>query len=91
MMGKSAGKKRKVFQLVAPGARAVYLAADFNESVPDGWPLNAGKNGVWKTTVTLAPGVYQYRFFVDGMWCDDPRCAEKMPNGMGEGNCLVYV
>ena len=91
MAGKSAGKKRKVFQLAAPGARAVYLAGDFNEWVPDGRLLNAGKNGVWKTTVTLAPGVYQYRFVVDGTWCDDPRCAEKTPNGMGEENCLIYV
>ena len=91
MAGKSAGKKRKVFQLTAPDARAVYLAGDFNEWVPDGRQLNAGKNGVWKTTVTLPPGAYQYRFVVDGTWCDDPRCVEKTPNGMGEENCLIYV
>ena len=77
-MGKSAGKKRKVFSV----GRA-RCAPDFNEWVPDGCSLDAGKSGVWKTMVTLAPGVYQYRFVVDGTWCDDPRCAEKMPNGMG--------
>ena len=82
-MGKRARKKRKVFQLVVPGARAVYLADDFNEWIHDDCSLDAGKSGVWKTMVTLAPGVYQYRFVVDGTWCDDPRCAEKMPNGMG--------
>ena len=54
-----------MFQLAALGARAVYLAADFNEWVPEGRLLNAGKNGVWKTTVMLALGVYQYRFVVD--------------------------
>ena len=80
-----------MFQLAALGARAVDLAADFNEWVPDGRLLNAVKNGVWKTTVTLAPVVYQYRFVVDGKWCENPRCAEKMPNAMGEENCLVYV
>ena len=41
--------------------------------------------------MTLALGVYQYRFVVYGTWCDDPRCAEKAPNGTGEENCLVYV
>ena len=91
MAVKSAGKKRKVFQLAAPSARAVYLAGDFNEWVPDGRLLNEGKNGIWKTTVTLAPGVYQYRFVVDGEWYDDPRCAEKTPNGLGEENCLIRV
>ena len=91
MAGKSDGKKHKVSQLAAPGARGGYLVADFNEWVPDSWLLNAGKNGVWKTTVTLAIGVYRYRFVVDGTWCDDSRCAEKMPSGMGEENCLVYV
>ena len=78
-------------QLAALGAQAVYLAAYFNEWIPEGRLLNAGKNGVWKTTVTLAIGVYRYRFVVDGTWCDDSRCAEKMPSGMGEENCLVYV
>lgn len=91
MSVKCAGKKRKVFQLAAPSAQAVYLAGDFNGWVPDGRLLNEGKNGVWKTTVTLAPGVYQYRFVVDGEWCNDPRCAEKAPNGLGEENCLIRV
>lgn len=91
MAGKSVAKKRKVFQLAAPGAQTVYLAGDFNEWVPDVRPLKVGKNGIWKTTVTLVPGVYQYRFVVDGVWCDDPRCAEKIPNGLGAENCLMRV
>ena len=91
MVGKNAGKKRKLFQLGVLGVRAVYLAADSNGWVSDGRLLNSGKNDVWKTMVTLALGVYQYCFIVDGTWYDDPRCAEKTPNGMGEENCLVYV
>lgn len=91
MTAKSTVKKRKVFQFSAPEAQAVYLAGNFNEWIPDSRPLKVGKNGVWRTTMTLAPGVYEYRFVVDGQWRDDPRCDEKIPNGMGSENCLLRV
>ncbi|MFT5085991.1 MAG: 1,4-alpha-glucan branching enzyme [Candidatus Latescibacterota bacterium] len=84
-------KKRKVFQIAAPEANAVYLAGDFNGWKPDVRPLKEGRNGIWKTTLTLPPGIYEYRFVVDGEWCDDPRCDEKAPNSLGSENCLLHL
>lgn len=30
------------------------------------------KNGAWEAQVDLAPGEYQYKFVVDGVWIPDP-------------------
>ena len=49
----------------------VYLAGSFNS-----WSTSANKmtksGGVFSTTVTLEPGVYEYKFVVDGEWITDP-------------------
>lgn len=90
-MAEQKTKKRKVFQLVAPGASAVYVAGTFNDWQPTVRPLKEGRDGIWKTTMTLPPGVYEYRFVVDGEWRDDPRCSEKACNSMGSENCLLRI
>jgi len=46
-------KRRIVFQLDAPQAGAIYLAASFNDWDPAVRSLKRQKNGQWKTTVTL--------------------------------------
>ena len=84
-------KKRKLFTLKAPDAGAVSLVGSFNDWTPGAKPLIQGTNGVWKTSLTLTPGVYEYRYVVDGEWCDDPQCDEHSANDFGSANCLVRV
>jgi 1,4-alpha-glucan branching enzyme len=84
-------KKKITFSLHAPNARSVALAGSF-----DGWeqnpvPLKRQKNGLWKTTLALGPGTYEYRFLVDGQWCDDPECSSRVPNPFGAENCVRVV
>ncbi len=79
---------KTVFSFKAPEAQSVQLAGDFT-----GWDqaplsLKRAKNGLWKTTVVLPPGNYQYRFLVDGQWRDDPSCDTRVPNPFGAENCL---
>jgi 1,4-alpha-glucan branching enzyme len=64
-----------LFQCYAPEARVVYLAGDFN-----GWANNVDgritkaefamsgpdTNGVWRKTVKLDPGVYRFKFNLNG-------------------------
>lgn len=84
--------KRKVtFSHVAPEAHSVSLAGDFT-----GWEqapvsLKKDKGGVWKKTVSLAPGRHEYRFLVDGQWRDDPECRNRQPNQYGGENCVCVV
>lgn len=80
------------FQLEAPSAASVLLAASF--TAWERFPLGLAKmrDGIWSIFVPLLPGIYAYRFIVDGRWCDDPRADLSMP-GLpgGSGPALKVV
>ena len=84
-------KKRVTFELAAPGAAVVYVAGSFCSWDTNAVALGRGRDGVWKKTVWLTPGRYEYRFFVDGQWCDDPTAAERVPNDFGTANDVLHV
>lgn len=79
------------FKIKAPGARAVLLAADFTHWQEQALPMKLTGNGVWGVSVALPPGTYQYRFIVDGEWCDDPECTQRVPNIHGSENTVREV
>jgi 1,4-alpha-glucan branching enzyme len=79
------------FRLKAPSARSVMLAGNFTD-----WgkfPLDMVKNedGVWSIFVPLLPGIYAYRFIVDGEWRDDPRSDLYAPNPFGSADAVVTI
>lgn len=80
------------FVLVAPRARTVALAGDF-----DGWdrtrlPMRRGASGLWTLDVPLAPGRYQYAFVVDGrQFVADPSAPRAVGDDFGEPNSVVTV
>ena len=91
-MAKQKTAKQKVtFSFVGPAAQSVQLAGDFT-----GWQqapvaMKKLKSGMWKATVALPPGRYEYRLLVDGQWCDDPECKIRQPNQVGGENCVCVV
>ncbi len=84
-------KKRQTFSLEQPSATNVQLVGDFSGWEKKPIELKKQKNGLWKTTLSLEPGTYQYRFVVDGRWQDDPACPARVPNPFGEMNCVREV
>jgi 1,4-alpha-glucan branching enzyme len=84
-------KKRITFQFYAPEAGEIYLSGSFNGWDPTVRSLKQQKDGKWKTTVTLEPGVYEYRFIVDGNWQNDPQCEERRGNDFGDENSVLRV
>lgn len=91
-MAKCKVKKSKiVFSIYAPEANSVKIAGNFTDWEQNAIELKKYKNGNWKTTVSLEPGRYEYRFIVDGQWRDDPSCSLKVPNPYGSENCLLIV
>jgi len=56
------------FVFNAPEAQKVSLEGDFNNWDTHANPMEKHKKGVWKVTVNLKPGRYEYRFFVDEKW-----------------------
>lgn len=85
-------KKASVeFSLKAPLAKKVSVAGTFNA-----WDVGASRlkkevSGAWSASLSLAPGCYEYRFFVDGAWVNDPRSTKEAPNSFGASNSVVEV
>jgi 1,4-alpha-glucan branching enzyme len=79
------------FNLSAPQAKSVFVAGNFNQWNLSAHPLKQEKNGVWKISLPLGPGRYEYRFLVDGEWQNDPNCSSLVENPFGTLNCIKIV
>jgi 1,4-alpha-glucan branching enzyme len=92
------GAKKKTtpsteFFLYAPNVNQVYLAGDFNNWQPDAqeYRLRKFKGDIWKKTVQLKPGRYEYQFVVDGHWWCDPANDNRVTNEYCTQNCVLEV
>ncbi len=90
-MPKKETKKRVIFKLDNPSAQEVFLAGSFNSWSPAAKQLKKDSKGIWKTTMMLSKGVYEYRFVVDGVWQDDPENPDKSMNEFGSYNSVLNV
>ncbi len=85
-------KTKKVqFNLFAPEAGRVFLAGDFNNWDVDNLPLKKANKGTWEVSIAISPGRYEYRFWVDGVWHDDPNAQERVGNPFGSQNCVRII
>jgi hypothetical protein len=53
--------------------------------------MKKDKKGTWKAALPLEPGRYEYRFFADGSWENDPSCSCCVANEFGGENCVRVV
>lgn len=85
-------KKHVSFQYCATPGSTVYVAGAFNHWNPTQYMMtdNAG-DGVFKTSIELESGSYEYKFVVNGIWHTDPNCKENVPNEYGTRNSVVTV
>jgi 1,4-alpha-glucan branching enzyme len=83
-------KKRVYFELDAPKAKDVRLCGSFNDWDPEAKQLKKNKEGRWRTFRMLPPGIYEYRFLVDGEWRNDGQ-GEQVPNPYGSQNSVRVV
>jgi 1,4-alpha-glucan branching enzyme len=84
-------RKRIEFVLEMPLAQEVILMGDFNQWDHKKHPMRKDKKGVWRKTVMIYPGRYEYRFWVDGEWYNDPRNTLRCPNCFGSENNVIEV
>jgi 1,4-alpha-glucan branching enzyme len=82
---------QQLFSFNAPAASSVLLVGDFTHWQKGPITLRKTPDGIWRTTVSLPPGEYHYRFLVDGEWRDDPECNLRVPNPFGASNAVVRV
>src|SRR5512136_146301 len=79
------------FEFSAPEAHEVFLAGNFNIWDTHANLMKKDKKGMWKATISLIPGRYEYRFFADGNWMNDPSCSCCTPNEFGSMNCIKVI
>ena len=91
MAHQAQSKKKESFTYVDPCAENVTVVGDFTDWEQHPIALKKQKDGTWKATVPLDPGLHEYRFLVDGQWRDDAECAQRKMNAFGAENCLRDV
>ena len=79
------------FVLLEPGAKQVFLCGEFNGWASDATPMKRDDDGHWETTLALAPGRHQYKFWVDGIWKHDPLAHVNVWNQNGTLNSVAQV
>lgn len=79
------------FKFYAPQAKKVSLAGNFNNWDTSALSAKKDSKGNWLAKANLKPGKYEYKFFVDGAWINDPRCSSCVVNSLGSKNCVVTV
>lgn len=87
------GRPEKLIHVAVERASAddVRITGSFCGWDTHGRPLRRGAHGLWYGTLHLPTGRHEYRLLADGEWCDDPSCAERVPNGLGGENCVFTV
>ena len=86
------GRKKGITEFsVAPmnGAKQVSVAGDFSSWKPVA--MKKQKNGRFSIAKMLPPGLYEYRFIVDGEWLTDPDHSHWAPNPFGTFNSVAQV
>lgn len=74
-----------------PEAKAVAVAGTFNSWNPQSTPL-IKKGADWFVRLNLAPGIYQYKFVVDGQrWTVDPENSRNADDGGGNINSVIVI
>ncbi len=79
------------FRLDAPNAKEVKIAGDFSEWEISAKQLEHKEDGIWEIGVSLPPGIYEYKFLVDGEWWNDPRGGDIVMNPFGSQNNVLQI
>ena len=88
---KSSEKRRIQFEYDGYDAHQVWLVGDFNKWDEKKHPMKKSPDGIWKKTIVISPGRYEYKFKVDQDWVPDPVNQHRCMNEFGTFNCIIYV
>jgi hypothetical protein len=80
-----------IFTTLAPEAREVNVAGNFNDWRPEATPMKNTGEGEWVGRLMLRAGQYEYRFVVDGQWREDAQATQRVANPHGGFNSVLMV
>ena len=93
--GPEIGEHEGIAQFVGrfPGAQSVHVVGSFNDWRPGSIALeDLDQDGVWRATVVLPAGAYEYMFVVDGeRWVPDHLAERLVADDFGRENSIIIV
>lgn len=89
---KASAEKEVAFMIEAPEDVSVQIAGDFNSWTPESLHLtHSHGRPVWQKAIRLSPGLYQYKYLVDGRWVSDPTNKKRADDFYGGENSVINV
>ncbi len=79
------------FSYENPSAEAVFLVGEFNNWDITKTPMKKDDKGIWRVTIKFDRGVYQYKFYFDGQYIQDPDNPDSQPDPYGGKNSTITV
>ncbi len=79
------------FAFHSPWAMSVCVTGEFNDWNTPSLPMKKDMDGVWRSTVKLLPGRYEYKLFADNAWIENLPDAEAISNPFGTQNFVILV
>jgi len=87
-----ATEKAILFEVEAPQHSRVFIAGTFNDWNPSTHPLQYHpEDNVFRATLLLEPGIYEYKFVIDGVWHTDDKCPHQVMSDKGFTNSVINV
>lgn len=84
--------RRVTFAVRAEPGSSVAISGDFNNWSPEGKKMtDKTGEGLYKVTLSLAPGAYEYKFIIDGAWQIDRENKDWVQNTLGTLNSVLRV
>ena len=92
MANMSSKMKAQTFSLLAPEAKNIYVIGDFNNwNVNESNRLQKMPDGRWEKRIALKPGIYKYKFIVDGEWRHDSNNSKTISNNVGGIDSVLVI
>lgn len=85
------GPETIAFRMMAPEAKIVAVAGDFNGWKPEALTMTRSSDGIWVAQAALPPGRYAYMYVVDGDWMTPPDAKRTQDDGFGSRNAVIDV
>jgi chromosome partitioning protein len=84
--------RKTQFSIHAPQATSVKVVGNFSNWTQDaGFALDRCEDGNWSKEILLPPGVYQYKFLVDGRWVEDQNNPNLVQDPYGGKNAVLEI
>jgi 5'-AMP-activated protein kinase regulatory beta subunit len=89
---KLAFKRKKIqFAFYDEDADSVCILGDFNNWDGKKHAMQRDNRNIWRITMLLPPGIYEYRFKVDERWENDPYNENACANCFGTINNVLEI